>query len=85
MTTKNEIRGWLTIDVTPIGQERCTHMLVVCDTFSWEDYPVYVNEDEDVKEVCDKFNKDMQTVMEVYSFNHDIEEQLNERRAFHYD
>ena len=30
-----------------------SHMIVVCDTFSWEDYPVYVKRGEDVKEVYD--------------------------------
>lgn len=82
MTTKNTIREWLTRDTV----KKCTHMLVVCDTFSYEDYPVYVSKGESVKEIYAKFNgKDMQRVEEVYSFNHDIEKQLGEKRAFHYD
>ncbi len=65
----------------------CTHMIVVCDTWEYEDFPIYVSEDEDVREVEAKYDDDnhMLRVMEVYSFNHDIEAQLRETRAFHYD
>ena len=37
-TTRNEIRGWL-----KRGQrQKATHVIVVCDTFDHEDYPVYI-------------------------------------------
>ncbi len=87
MTSKDEIRAWLTRDTTFMGDKvaDCSHMLVVCDTYDYDDYPVWVKRGEDVREVEAEHSKNMQRVMEVYSFNHDIEAQLNEHRAFHYD
>ncbi len=89
MTSKEDIRNWLTSDdylrFLGLKREDCTHMLVVCDTYDYDDYPVFVTKDEDVHEAVAEHSKNMQRVMEVYSFNHDIEAQLNEDRAFHYD
>ena len=82
MTSKDEIRGWL----HKAKEMKSTHMIVVCDTFDYGDYPVFVAEGENVKEVESKYDdKDMQQVVEVYSLKLDIETQLNERRSFHYD
>lgn len=77
-TTKEDIRSWL-----ESGKERgATHVIVVCDTFDWEDYPVYVMKDEKIQERYDHFNgKDMQKVMEVYNLSMPIEPQLVEHRA----
>lgn len=62
-----------------------THMIVVCDQFSYEDYPVYVLESQDVREKEQKCNKaSMQRVMEIYSYSMAINEQLNETRSFNY-
>ena len=83
MTTREEIRSWLE---SKVGDNDLTHMLVVCDTFDYEDYPVYVSRRENVREVFHKYNgPNMQKVMEVYSLRKDIEDQLNEHRAFHFD
>ena len=63
-------------------------MIVVCDTYDWEDFPIYVSKDESVHKVYDANNGvNMQQIMEVYSFSdkYTKEGQLNERRAFHYD
>lgn len=80
MTTKNEIWEWL-----KRGQEAgATHMLVVCDTYDYEDYPVYVNPKENVKDKYKEFQGvNMQRVMEVYDLSKDINLQLTEHRAFH--
>jgi hypothetical protein len=82
VTTREEIKSWL-----EHGRgEDITHMIVVCDTFDWDDYPVYVTGKENVREVYSKYNgPNMQKVMEVYSFNHDLEKQLKEVRAYHFD
>lgn len=63
-----------------------THIIIVCDTFDYEDFPVYVMPNEDVrqKEVEEK-DKPMQRVMEVYSLSRDMMDQYNEPRSFHYD
>lgn len=80
MTTENDIRLWLSE-----ADKSHTHMIVVCDTFDHEDYPVYINGTEDAKEAVNKYNgMSMQRVMEVYNLYMPIEEQLKERRAFNY-
>lgn len=79
-----DIRRWL--KSAPKGTH---HMVVVCDTFDYEDYPVYVGEGEDTREVADNFNgKNMQQVMEVYSLTgkHTMESQLvRGTRVHNYD
>jgi hypothetical protein len=78
-TTKEDIKEWI-----KYGQEtKATHMIVVCDTFDWEDYPVYVKADEDCRKKYDSYNgKEMQKVMEVYDLRLDIPTQLNTHRNF---
>lgn len=80
--TKEDIRSWL-----KRGKESgATHMIVVCDTYDHEDYPVYVMPDENVRTKSEQFNgKNMQVIMEVYSYKHDLEMQMSERCAFHWD
>jgi hypothetical protein len=76
-TTREEIRGWFLEG----KKQGATHMIVACDTFDWEDYPVYVSPQENVQEKAAGQEK----IMEVYSMSMDMEMQLNEGRAFHYD
>lgn len=82
-TSRDEIRSWLE-RAKNLG---ATHMIVVCDTFDWEDYPVNVMPGEDVRKREKECQRDMQKVMEVYSLTgkYSIEQQLNEGRAFNYD
>lgn len=50
--TKEDIRSWL-----KRGKESgATHMIVVCDTYDHEDYPVYVMPDENVRTKSEQFN-----------------------------
>ncbi len=83
-TTRKDITEWFESEK---GNKNITHMLVVCDTFDYSDYPVYVRKNQQVREIyCEYQNKrECSKVMEVYSYNHDLEEQLNEHRAFHFD
>lgn len=61
MTTREDIARW--IENAP---KQATHMIVVCDTFDYEDYPVYVMPEENVKEREQYFNMaNMQKVMET--------------------
>lgn len=76
-TTKEEIRQWLEEGKT-IG---ATHVIVVCDTCDWEDYPVFVSSNQNVNKVIPAYKKDMQKVMEVYRLDQDIEKQLSQYRA----
>lgn len=67
----------------------CTHVLIVCDTFDYEDYPVYVMKGQDVRKVAQENNgANMTRLMEVYSLTekHTIEEQFKQAgRVFNYD
>ena len=77
-TTRADLSRWFDAGV----EQGATHMIVVCDTFDWSDYPVYVAKNENVRE---KARENMQKVMEVYSLTKDKTAQLGEHRAFNYD
>jgi len=78
--TKEDIARW----VGKAKVEGCTHLIVVCDTFDHDDYPVYVKPNEDVKERVSYYNKvSMQRVMEVYDMSMSLDSQLKEHRAYH--
>ena len=63
--------------------EGVTHMLVVCDTFDYEDYPVYVTSDQVMQEVFEEYQgQNMQKVMEIYNLCMDLEPQINATRAW---
>ena len=62
-----------------------THMVIVCDTFDWEDYPIYVKENEDVREIAAQYdNKGFSKLMEVYDLRLDMAMQMAEHRAWHW-
>ena len=62
-----------------------SHMIIFCDTFDYEDYPVYVKYDEDIEKIIRSKVKpgNMTKVMEIYNYNLDLNMQLNEYRAHH--
>lgn len=77
MTTKQNICNWLN------GSCEADFMLIVCDTFDYDDYPVFCTRGN-FEETHAKYNeKNMQRVIEVYDLSLEHESQLNERRAFH--
>jgi hypothetical protein len=80
--TRQDIKRWLTENVP----DKATHMAVVCDTFDWDDFPVYVSEGEDAREKLAKYQRgeNMTQLMEVYDLRKNIEEQLNQTRCFNY-
>jgi len=57
-------------------------MIVVCDTFDHEDYPVYAATAEECVATY-KAPGEMQRVMEVYDLAADKAAQLREARAMH--
>lgn len=62
-----------------------THLIVACDGWDYDDYPVFVMPGEDARSKADEYNgKNMQSVMEVYNLSMDIQEQLNRHRCFEY-
>ena len=77
-TTRKDIREWLEC----AKEFGATHMVVMCDTFDWDDYPVYVLPGENPRE---KAMGDMQKPMECYNMSMDLEEQIAEHRANNWD
>jgi len=61
-------------------------MIVVCDTFDYDDYPVYVAPGEDAREIVDKKyrGQNMQSMMEVYDLRKDRETQIDQDRVYNY-
>lgn len=81
MTSRSEIRDWL--GSAEEMSKSFSHMIVVCDSFDYEDYPVHVNRDENVQDVIDNYSsKPMQQIMEVYSYDLNIFDQLGSDRVW---
>jgi hypothetical protein len=77
--TRREISDWFDRGV----EAGMAYMLVVCDRFDHEDYPVYTENDElALKAHAEHDGPNMQKVMEVYDLRLDKTTQLNEWRAF---
>ncbi len=77
----NDVRKWL-VAAKDAG---ATHVIIVRDTFSNEDWPVDVTADQDVRMVYQMYEGHvMHRVLEVYRMDLDLEEQLAERRAMHF-
>lgn len=80
-TSQAEIRGWLLEG----KKKNATHMIVVCDTYDHEDFPVYVLPGQDARKEYESLHgKNMQRVMEVYNLSKDIEPQLSTYRAMEF-
>lgn len=78
-TTKQDLSDWFDTGVAG----KATHMIVVCDTFEHEDYPVYAGTDDEALKAYDAHNgENMQRVMEVYDLRMDKTMQLEGGRAF---
>lgn len=81
MTTVSDITGWL----NRARDKGATHLIVVCDTFEYSEYPVMVMPGEDARKKSREYDEEsMQRVMEVYNIGMDWAEQLSERRAFNF-
>lgn len=79
--TKQDISGWFDVGVA----QGSTHLLVVCDTYDWEDYPVYAKDDDDARKQYQKFHhSNMQKVMEVYDLKKPMAPQMRGGRVFNY-
>lgn len=79
--TRNEIR-----EIVMDGNTgKYSHVIIVCDTFDYEDFPVYVENGEDINQLVEKYNdyNNMSKIMEIYNYNLDLEKQLNEDIAYH--
>jgi len=78
-TTKEDLSRWFDNGLLV----QATHMIIVCDTYDYEDFPVYVYATQDVKaEQAHQANKPMQKIMEIYNLSLNKEVQLNEPRSY---
>jgi len=79
--SKEDIHEWL-----KEGKKKgMTHVIIVCDDFQWEDYPIYIMPGQDVKEIEKKHGvEQMERVMEIYNLSLPLEPQIEEERAWHY-
>lgn len=81
MTSKKTIGEWFDRG----KQEGARYMIVVCDTFSYEDYPSYVKPTEDINERINYFRRSpMQRIMEVYDLEMSRGDQLKTPRVFNF-
>lgn len=62
-----DIQGWFRAGV----KDKRTHMIVVCDTYDHDDYPVYVGKGDDFYVIYDRYSdgQNMQRIMEVYDLS----------------
>lgn len=72
--TIDEISDWFAAG----RRSKATHMIVVCDGFDHEDYPVYIRPNENFWERYAEYdNVNMQRIMEVYDLSKDKQQQIN--------
>jgi len=77
MVTETKIRRWFN------RRTNARYMVVHSDHFSYEYYPSYVSSDEELREELEEARKqDMHSIKEVYSYDDDIEEQLNQNKTW---
>lgn len=69
MTTRNEISQWFDEGVA----QNATHMIIVCDTFDYEDYPIFIK-DGNPRERINNLGS-MQKLVEVYKLDPALKEQ----------
>lgn len=75
----DDIKRW----VNSAKERNCTHLIVVCDSCDFDDYPVYVSKDEDINERIEYYRKaEMQRIMEIYNMSMDLDSQLKDHRAY---
>jgi hypothetical protein len=78
--SRQDIEGWL----KRAKAEKATHVIVVCDTYDYSDYPVYVAAGTDVATEVKRIRaQSMTRIMEVYNLSISITYQMAEHRAFH--
>lgn len=76
---RSDIRSW----VREGKASGATHVIVMCDTYDHEDYPVFVKPGEVVADAIKRASGNMAQLMEVYAMHLDLEAQLSEYRAYH--
>ena len=79
--TMEDIKRWIARG----RANKQSFLIVMCDTYDFDDYPVFVEGDEeDCQQEYTTRSRggNMQTVMEVYDLRDGIDVQLKQHRAF---
>jgi len=86
--TRSDIEGWLK-QGEKLG---ATHVVIVHDTFDHDNFPMYIMPGQEARqEFFEKYQKGRKpgeaayAADECYDLSLNIEDQLNERRANHWD
>ncbi len=76
-TSRQDLTRWFDQGVA----QKASHMIVVCDTFDYEDFPVYVDKVSNFYDVYNKYTngQNMARIMEVYDLNKDKSAQMTGR------
>lgn len=74
VTTKSDIERWIYE-----APKWASHMAVICDTFDFSNYPVYIRKESDVSKETKKHNegKNMGKLTEIYDLRMNIDNQLD--------
>lgn len=59
--TKEDVENW----VKEAKEKGCKYIISVCDTFSYDDYPVYIHSEEDLETAKIKYSQNMQRINEI--------------------
>lgn len=79
MASKSDISRWFDEGV----HRRATHLIVVCDTFDMEDYPIYCTSDADcITSYRFYETANLQKVVEVYDLRMDKISQIQKDKTF---
>lgn len=83
----SDIKGWLNQGI----EKGATHVVVVHDLYDHDNFPLYIMPGQDARETFKKGygntrpNETGYGADECYNLSMDIDEQLSERRAHHWD
>ena len=84
-----EVREWLTRaknnDVRfKCGEGKITHVFLMFDIFDGDYFPVYIGENENVKERYAHYrNREYRRIVAIFNMEKDIDEQLREKDPWH--
>jgi len=66
--SRKDVDRW----IATAKEKGATHVISVCDTFDYDDYPVYVMPDDDLEEIKKKYDRvNMQKINETITINKD--------------
>lgn len=67
--TRQDVDRW----IETAKEKGAKYIISVCDTFDWDDYPVYVMPDDNLLDIKEKFDGvNMQTINEVIELKYEV-------------